>query len=126
MQSISFPGRVEGLKSAATSWSNRGSDHIRLKCNRFRDQVIKQTIMTTVYGVTKYGARQQIRGQLEGIEDFPQKHTWEASFYLTDKTFKCLQQMFTSTKDIQASNTCVGLLDCCGSSVKMWLLLEYC
>lgn len=64
-------------------------------------KVIKQTIMTTVYGVTKYGARQQIRGQLEGIEDFPQKHTWDASFYLTDKTFKCLQQMFTSTKDIQ-------------------------
>ena len=57
--------------------------------------------MTTVYGVTKYGARQQIRGQLESIEDFPQKHTWEASFYLTDKTFKCLQQMFTSTKAIQ-------------------------
>jgi len=85
--------------------------------------------MTTVYGVTKYGARQQIRGQLEGIEDFPQKHTWEASFYLTDKTFKCLQQMFTSTKDIQASTTghaCAGLLDFCGSSLETCFLLEYC
>ena len=64
-------------------------------------QVIKQTIMTTVYGVTKYGARQQIRGQLEDIGDFPQKHVWSSMAYLTDKTFFSLQKMFTSTKQIQ-------------------------
>lgn len=29
-------------------------------------KVIKQTIMTTVYGVTPYGAKLQIKGQLEG------------------------------------------------------------
>jgi DNA-directed RNA polymerase len=31
-----------------------------------RRKVIKQTVMTTVYGVTRYGARHQIARQLKG------------------------------------------------------------
>lgn len=30
-------------------------------------KVVKQTVMTTVYGVTSYGAQMQIRGQLKGL-----------------------------------------------------------
>lgn len=30
-------------------------------------KVIKQTVMTTVYGVTRYGARLQIARQLKGV-----------------------------------------------------------
>ena len=33
-------------------------------------KVIKQTVMTTVYGVTRYGAKLQIARQLEDLEDF--------------------------------------------------------
>ena len=72
-----------------------------IDCCVFMWQVIKQTVMTTVYGVTKYGARAQIRGQLGDISVFPQKHTWDAGSYLTNLTFKCLQKMFISTKEIQ-------------------------
>lgn len=32
-----------------------------------RRKVIKQTVMTTVYGVTRFGARLQIAKQLKGI-----------------------------------------------------------
>lgn len=32
-----------------------------------RRKVIKQTVMTTVYGVTRYGARLQIEKQLKGV-----------------------------------------------------------
>lgn len=32
-----------------------------------RRKVIKQTVMTTVYGVTKFGARLQIAKQLKGL-----------------------------------------------------------
>lgn len=32
-----------------------------------RRKVIKQTVMTTVYGVTRYGARLQIEKQLKGM-----------------------------------------------------------
>ncbi|XP_076275662.1 mitochondrial RNA polymerase isoform X2 [Rhynchophorus ferrugineus] len=46
-------------------------------------KVIKQTIMTTVYGVTKFGARLQIAKQLKDIDDFPKDAIWSASSYLT-------------------------------------------
>ncbi len=64
--------------------------------------------MTTVYGVTRYGATQQISGQLEDINDFPQEHVFDASRYLTAKTFHCLQQMFTATKEIQVGTKAGG------------------
>lgn len=66
-----------------------------------RRKVIKQTVMTTVYGVTRYGARLQIAKQLKDIDDFPQEYVWQASTYLTMKTFESLREMFTSTKEIQ-------------------------
>ncbi|CAF0789980.1 unnamed protein product [Didymodactylos carnosus] len=64
-------------------------------------KVIKQTIMTTNYGVTMYGARQQIGRQLRDIEDFPKIHVSEASTYLAKKTFLCLRELFRETKKIQ-------------------------
>jgi DNA-directed RNA polymerase len=57
--------------------------------------------MTTVYGVTRYGAKAQILRQLKDIPEFPKEHAWNASIYLTDKTFFCLNEMFSATKDIQ-------------------------
>ncbi|XP_017021954.1 DNA-directed RNA polymerase, mitochondrial [Drosophila kikkawai] len=66
-----------------------------------RRKVIKQTVMTTVYGVTRYGARLQIARQLKDIDDFPKDWVWPASTYLTAKTFESLREMFTSTREIQ-------------------------
>lgn len=39
--------------------------------------------MTTVYGVTRFGARLQIAKQLKDIDDFPKDAVWSASSYLT-------------------------------------------
>ncbi|KAK3105014.1 hypothetical protein FSP39_015177 [Pinctada imbricata] len=64
-------------------------------------KVIKQTIMTTVYGVTFYGGKLQILRQLKDIPDFPQEHAKDASVYLAENTFKNLQKRFTATKEIQ-------------------------
>ncbi|XP_062545891.1 DNA-directed RNA polymerase, mitochondrial [Armigeres subalbatus] len=64
-------------------------------------KVIKQTVMTTVYGVTRFGARKQIARQLEYIDDFPKEWVWSASSYLTVKTFNALSEMFTSAREIQ-------------------------
>ncbi|XP_018323984.1 DNA-directed RNA polymerase, mitochondrial [Agrilus planipennis] len=64
-------------------------------------KVIKQTVMTTVYGVTRFGARLQIARQLKDLEDFPKEHVWHASQYLTTRTFDSLRCMFTSTREIQ-------------------------
>lgn len=45
-------------------------------------KVIKQTVMTTVYGVTRFGAKLQIAKQLKDIDNFPKEHVWSASSYL--------------------------------------------
>ncbi|KAK7074998.1 hypothetical protein SK128_009855 [Halocaridina rubra] len=63
-------------------------------------KVIKQTVMTTVYGVTRFGARLQIERQLKDL-NFPPTKTWRASHYLVQKTFHSLEQMFSSAKEIQ-------------------------
>ena len=67
-----------------------------------RRKVIKQTVMTTVYGVTMYGAELQIAKQLKEINDFPQDRVKEGSSYLAGKTFESLNEMFTSSQAIQA------------------------
>jgi DNA-directed RNA polymerase len=47
-----------------------------------RRKVIKQTVMTTVYGVTRFGARLQIARQLKGISRFVSIY-WELINLLT-------------------------------------------
>ncbi|XP_049876277.1 DNA-directed RNA polymerase, mitochondrial [Pectinophora gossypiella] len=85
-----------------------------------RRKVIKQTVMTTVYGVTKFGARLQIAKQLKDIDEFPKDQVWTCSQYLTARTFDSLREMFTSTKLIQDWFTdCAKLISgVCGESVE--------
>ncbi|XP_052284734.1 DNA-directed RNA polymerase, mitochondrial-like isoform X3 [Dreissena polymorpha] len=72
-----------------------------LECKEYLERkVIKQSIMTTVYGVTSYGARKQIFRQLD-YKDFPDEHINVASQYLMKTTFDCMRKLFTSAKEIQ-------------------------
>lgn len=81
--------------------AERGEAVARVLEGYVRRKVIKQTVMTTVYGVTRFGARLQIAKQLKSIDEFPAHWVWPASTYLTAKTFESLREMFTSTKEIQ-------------------------
>lgn len=84
-------------------------------------KVIKQTVMTTVYGVTRYGARLQIARQLKDIDEFPKDWVWPASTYLTTKTFESLREMFTSTREIQDWFTeCARLISGVGGQNVEW------
>lgn len=64
-------------------------------------KVVKQTVMTVVYGVTKYGAFHQIHRQLEARDGFPQNKANSGAAYLVDKVFQSLSQMFSATRMIQ-------------------------
>ncbi|XP_049732012.1 DNA-directed RNA polymerase, mitochondrial isoform X1 [Elephas maximus indicus] len=64
-------------------------------------KVVKQTVMTVVYGVTRYGGRLQIEKRLRELPDFPQEFVWEASHYLVRQVFNSLQEMFSATRAIQ-------------------------
>ncbi|NXK96431.1 RPOM protein, partial [Formicarius rufipectus] len=64
-------------------------------------KVVKQTVMTVVYGVTRYGGRLQIEKRLKEINDFPEDYMWEASHYLVRQVFNSIKEMFSATRDIQ-------------------------
>uniref|UniRef100_A0A8C4F6Q0 DNA-directed RNA polymerase n=1 Tax=Dicentrarchus labrax TaxID=13489 RepID=A0A8C4F6Q0_DICLA len=64
-------------------------------------KVVKQTVMTVVYGVTRYGGRLQIAKRLKEIDVFPKEHVWSASNYLVHLVFSGLKEMFKGTRQIQ-------------------------
>ncbi|XP_034278454.1 DNA-directed RNA polymerase, mitochondrial [Pantherophis guttatus] len=64
-------------------------------------KVVKQTVMTVVYGVTQYGGRLQIEKQLKEIENFPKEDVWQASKYLVRLVFQSLSEMFSGSREIQ-------------------------
>lgn len=64
-------------------------------------KVVKQTVMTVVYGVTRYGGRLQIEKRLKEIDEFPKDCVFEASSYLVRLVFSSLKEMFTGTREIQ-------------------------
>ncbi|NWY05048.1 RPOM protein, partial [Nothoprocta ornata] len=64
-------------------------------------KVVKQTVMTVVYGVTRFGGRLQMQKRLKEIDDFPEEYLWEASHYLVKQVFNGIKEMFSATRDIQ-------------------------
>uniref|UniRef100_A0A8C0HM39 DNA-directed RNA polymerase n=1 Tax=Buteo japonicus TaxID=224669 RepID=A0A8C0HM39_9AVES len=64
-------------------------------------KVVKQTVMTVVYGVTRYGGRLQMEKRLKEIDEFPEEYLWEASHYLVKQVFNGIKEMFSATRDIQ-------------------------
>lgn len=73
----------------------------KLLSGHVKRKVIKQTVMTTVYNVTFYGAKLQILRQLEYLKDFPADKASEASVYLANKTFLSIRKLFSAAKEIQ-------------------------
>ena len=63
-------------------------------------KVVKQTVMTLVYGVTFIGGRRQISGQLDDL-GLPPSVVWKGSSYLTRNVFASIREMFHAAKDIQ-------------------------
>ncbi|KAI0052454.1 DNA/RNA polymerase [Auriscalpium vulgare] len=63
-------------------------------------KVVKQTVMTTVYGVTFIGAREQIERQLKDRGDVPYEDTFFASAYLAKKVLQCIGDLFQGAQDI--------------------------
>ena len=74
-------------------------------------KVVKQTVMTTVYGVTFIGARDQIEKRLEERGDIPPEECWGAAAYLAKKVIDCIGNLFSGAKEIQTwLNLCARLI----------------
>ena len=82
-----------------------GDPMAQLLDGKIKRKVVKQTVMTNVYGVTFAGAKMQVLRQLEDLypETFkadPRK-LFTASIYIARKIFQSLSVMFTGAHDIQ-------------------------
>lgn len=64
-------------------------------------KVVKQTVMTTVYGVTFIGAKDQIAKQLRDRGDISRDDLFAASGYLAKTVLHCISSLFGGAKAIQ-------------------------
>jgi DNA-directed RNA polymerase len=61
---------------------NLDNKFAKMLIGKISRKVVKQTVMTTVYGVTFVGAREQIERQLKDRGDIPYEDCYMASVYL--------------------------------------------
>ncbi|EER88745.2 hypothetical protein BDA96_10G274900 [Sorghum bicolor] len=92
--------REDSMKDPAT---NPTASLARVLVDQVDRKLVKQTVMTSVYGVTYIGARQQITKRLQEkglIAD--DKLLYDVSCYATRVTLDALGQMFQSARGIMA------------------------
>ncbi|KAF3766839.1 DNA/RNA polymerase [Cryphonectria parasitica EP155] len=73
--------------------------------DKIKRKVVKQTVMTNVYGVTFTGAKKQVLKQIDALYPTFERDTGIqsglVSSYITQKIFKALSTMFKGAHDIQ-------------------------
>lgn len=79
----------------------KGDKYAKMLQGKISRKVVKQTVMTTVYGVTFIGARDQIEKQLKDRGDIPAEECWLAASYVAKKVLGCIGDLFKGAKDIQ-------------------------
>ncbi|KAI4116434.1 MAG: hypothetical protein LQ345_003150 [Seirophora villosa] len=96
---------AELVQEAITDEAGQGLELARHLQDKISRKVVKQTVMTNVYGVTFMGARLQVRGILEELyPEFPKTDSVDhdkAAFYIAKKIFMALSNMFNGAHDIQ-------------------------
>lgn len=96
---------AEAVKAKIAKDAQDGNPVAQKLDGRITRKCVKQPVMTNVYGVTFWGARVQVRRQLEAIftesrHDDP-VNLGLMSHYVTQKIFESLGQMFTGAQKIQ-------------------------
>lgn len=77
-----------------------GNHEAQLLQGKITRKVVKQTVMTTVYGVTFIGAKAQIKKQLVG-KDIPPDELWSTSQYLAKVVLTKIGHLFSGATQIQ-------------------------
>lgn len=77
-----YTGVVDIVNKVVEEDKKAGHDIALLIKEPLGRKVVKQTVMTTVYGVTFVGARDQIAKQLHARGDIAQEHIFAVSSYI--------------------------------------------
>lgn len=78
-----------------------GNPYAALLQGRITRKVVKQTVMTTVYGVTFIGAKAQVVKQLAARGDLTEDQLWNAGTYLAAKILNSIGDLFSGAEKIQ-------------------------
>uniref|UniRef100_A0A914HXC6 DNA-directed RNA polymerase n=1 Tax=Globodera rostochiensis TaxID=31243 RepID=A0A914HXC6_GLORO len=89
--------RLEHEQDKDSKWHKKAQELRTAMPSQIERKVIKQTIMTTVYGVTQYGAKDQIGKQLFAIGLDKKKVRNVFAPYLTHCVFASLTEAFTNS-----------------------------
>jgi DNA-directed RNA polymerase len=96
---------AEIVKAGIATEAAQGKELAKALDGKVTRKVVKQTVMTNVYGVTFTGAKRQVRKQLdELVESFPETYDVNralAAPYIARKIFQALATMFNGAHDIQ-------------------------
>lgn len=96
---------AEMVKAEIADEAAQGDALARQLDGRVTRKVVKQTVMTNVYGVTFIGAKRQVLKQLDELTpDLPdtfELNRLAAASYIARKIFKSLSTMFNGAHDIQ-------------------------
>lgn len=119
-----YVGVLEIVKKYLKKDANNGHPLAKLLVGKVHRKTIKQTVMTTVYGVTLIGAKDQIKKQLKDHPDIPNDDDaliHQCAMYLAQTTFRSLGEVFQSAQRIMAwLNECAYLTAADGKPV-LWL-----
>ncbi|EGR33869.1 hypothetical protein IMG5_034000 [Ichthyophthirius multifiliis] len=88
---------------------------------QIKRKIVKQTVMTSVYGVTFVGARQQILRQLKDRDFMNEEDNYKASYYLATVTLLQIKNLFTQAHYIKKwLISCAALISATGNPVS-WI-----
>lgn len=98
-----YTGVCDLVKAEIKEDAARGDELAKMLDGRVTRKVVKQTVMTNVYGVTFLGAVRQVRKQVEDLipEVDEARLSGKASTYIAKKIFKGLGALFTGAHEIQ-------------------------
>lgn len=92
------PSQAEELASESILRAASTATMLKGKVTR---KVVKQTVMTTVYGVTFIGAKRQIARQLRDRGDIPAQWQYSCANYLAEKVLSSIGDLFKGASHIQ-------------------------
>lgn len=93
------------VKESIAKDLNNGNPYAKALDGKITRKVVKQTVMTNVYGVTFSGAKKQVLKQIDSLYPNIYKETGHEPMFLASyvatKIFKALSTMFKGAHDIQ-------------------------
>ncbi|KAF9929743.1 DNA-directed RNA polymerase [Linnemannia zychae] len=96
-----YSGVARAVERMLETQAANGVEAAQMLVGKISRKIVKQTVMTNVYGVTFIGARAQIENRLKETPGIPEDQVRTLSTYLTQQVFASIGEMFTGARAIQ-------------------------